>query len=91
VVTALGTVVVVVEVVLVVVVSAGLMQPTTGTVETAGSADGAHRIGRLVEVVVVAAEAVNAGAQKSHNRNTTSEDISTVRRIVSTLVIMCPC
>jgi hypothetical protein len=90
VVTALGTVVVVVEVVLVVVVSAGLMQPTTGTVETVGSADGAHRIGRLVEVVVVAAEAVNAGAP-SHNRNTTSEDVSTVRRIVSTLVIMCPC
>jgi hypothetical protein len=40
--------------------------------------------------VVVAAEAVNAGAP-SHNRNTTSEDVSTVRRIVSTLVIMCPC
>lgn len=88
--TALGTVVVVVEVVLVVVVSAGLMQPNTGTVETVGSADGTHRIGRLVEVVVVAAEAVNAGAQ-SHNKNTTSEDIKTVRRIVSTLVIMCPC
>jgi len=90
VVTALGTVVVVVEVVLVVVVSAGLMQPTTGTVETVGSADGAHRIGTLVEVVVVAAEAVNAGAQ-SHNKNTTSEDVNTVRRIVSTLVTMCPC
>ena len=88
--TALGTVVVVVEVVLVVVVSAGLMQPTTGTVETVGSADGAHRIGRLVEVVVVEAEAVNAGAQ-SHNKNTTSEDVNTVRRIVSTLVTMCPC
>ena len=88
--TALGTVVVVVEVVLVVVVSTGLIQPTTGTVETVGSADGAHRIGRLVEVVVVAAEAVNAGAQ-SHNKNTTSEDINTVRRIVSTLVTMCPC
>jgi len=86
---ALGTVVVVVEVVLVVVVSTGLIQPTTGTVETVGSADGAHRIGRLVEVVVVAAEAVNAGAQ-SHNKNTTSEDINTVRRIVSTLVTMCP-
>jgi hypothetical protein len=40
--------------------------------------------------VVVAAEAVKAGAQ-SHNRNTTSEDVSTVRRIVSTLVTMCPC
>ena len=66
-VTALGTVVVVVEVVLVVVVSAGLMHPTTGTVETVGSADGAHRIGRLVEVVVVAAEAVNAGAQSHHS------------------------
>jgi sensor c-di-GMP phosphodiesterase-like protein len=90
VVTALGTVVVVVEVVLVVVVSTGLMQPTTGTVVTVGSADGAHRMGRLVEVVVVAAEAVNAGAQ-SHNKNTTSEDINTVRRIVSTLVTMCPC
>ena len=88
--TALGTVVVVVEVVLVVVVSTGLIQPTTGTVETVGSADGAHRIGRLVEVVVVAAEAVNAGAQ-SHNKNTTSEDVNTVRRIVSTLVTMCPC
>lgn len=88
--TALGTVVVVVEVVLVVVVSAGLMQPNTGTVETVGSADGTHKTGRLVEVVVVAAEAVNAGAQ-SHNKNTTSEDIKTVRRIVSTLVIMCPC
>ena len=88
--TALGTVVVVVEVVLVEVVSTGLMQPTTGTVEAVGSADGAHRIGRLVEVVVVAAEAVNAGAQ-SHNKNTTSEDINTVRRIVSTLVTMCPC
>ena len=88
--TALGTVVVVVEVVLVVVVSTGLMQPTTGTVVTVGSADGAHRMGRLVEVVVVAAEAVNAGAQ-SHNKNTTSEDIKTVRRIVSTLVTMCPC
>ena len=88
--TALGTVVVVVEVVLVVVVSAGLIQPTTGTVETVGSADGAHRMGRLVEVVVVAAEAVNAGAQ-SHNKNTTSEDVNTVRRIVSTLVSMCPC
>jgi len=59
-------------------------------VETVGSADGAHRIGRLVEVVVVAAEAVNAGAQ-SHNKNTTSEDVNTVRRIVSTLVTMCPC
>jgi hypothetical protein len=82
--------VVVVEVVLVVVVSTGLMQPTTGTVETVGSTDGAHRIGRLVEVVVVAAEAVNAGAQ-SHNKNTTSEDVNTVRRIVSTLVTMCPC
>ncbi|CAB4568357.1 unannotated protein [freshwater metagenome] len=88
--TALGTVVVVVEVVLVVVVSTGLIQPTTGTVETVGSADGAHRMGRLVEVVVVAAEAVNAGAQ-SHNKNTTSEDVNTVRRIVSTLVTMCPC
>ena len=88
--TALGTVVVVVEVVLVVVVSTGLMQPTTGTVVTVGPADGAHRMGRLVEVVVVAAEAVNAGAQ-SHNKNTTSEDINTVRRIVSTLVTMCPC
>ena len=88
--TALGTVVVVVEVVLVVVVSTGLIQPTTGTVETVGSADGGHRTGRLVEVVVVAAEAVNAGAQ-SHNKNTTSEDINTVRRIVSTLVTMCPC
>ena len=88
--TALGTVVVVVEVVLVVVVSTGLMQPTTGTVVTVGSTDGAHRIGTLVEVVVVAAEAVNAGAQ-SHNKNTTSEDINTVRRIVSTLVTMCPC
>ena len=88
--TALGTVVVVVEVVLVVVVSTGLMQPTTGTVVTVGSADGAHRMGRLVEVVVVPAEAVNAGAQ-SHNKNTTSEDINTVRRIVSTLVTMCPC
>jgi hypothetical protein len=90
VVTALGTVVVVVEVVLVVVVSAGLMQPNTGTVETVGSPDGGHRTGRLVEVVVVAAEAVKAGAP-SHSRNTTSEDVSTVRRIVSTLVIMCPC
>jgi hypothetical protein len=40
--------------------------------------------------VVVAAEAVNAGAQ-SHNKNTTSEDVNTVRRIVSTLVTMCPC
>ena len=88
--TALGTVVVVVEVVLVEVVSTGLMQPTTGTVVTVGSADGAHRMGRLVDVVVVAAEAVNAGAQ-SHNKNTTSEDINTVRRIVSTLVTMCPC
>ena len=88
--TALGTVVVVVEVVLVVVVSTGLIQPTTGTVETVGSADGAHRTGRLVEVVVVAAEAVNTGAQ-SHNKNTTSEDVNTVRRIVSTLVTMCPC
>ena len=89
-VTALGTVVVVVEVVLVEVVSTGLMQPTTGTVVTVGSADGAHRMGRLVEVVVVAAEAINAGAQ-SHKKNTTSEDINTVRRIVSTLVTMCPC
>ena len=88
--TALGTVVVVVEVVLVVVVSTGLIQPTTGTVVTVGSADGAHTMGRLVEVVVVAAEAVNAGAQ-SHNKNTTSEDVNTVRRIVSTLVTMCPC
>jgi hypothetical protein len=82
--------VVVVEVVLVVVVSTGLIQPTTGTVVTVGSADGAHRTGRLVEVVVVAAEAVNAGAQ-SHNKNTTSEDVITMRRIVSTLVTMCPC
>ena len=85
--TALGTVVVVVEALLVGVVSAGLMQPTTGAV---GSADGAHTMRRLVEVVVVAAEAVNAGAL-SHNKNTTSEDVKTVRRIVSTLVTMCPC
>ena len=65
-------------------------QPNTGTVETVGSADGTHKTGILVEVVVVAAEAVNAGAQ-SHNKNTTSEDIKTVRRIVSTLLTESPC